>query len=87
MTPLQLTRLQLLIIILPKKYVSFEIIIERNDFAEAREFWQNTKDPKAAVQKFPGRGPEKALLSAYIKSPENHKRAIQSVKKNYPIFF
>ncbi|KAG2225854.1 hypothetical protein INT45_007098 [Circinella minor] len=55
---------------------------ERNDFAEAREFWQNTKDPKAAVQKFPGRGPEKALLSAYIKSPENHKRAIQSLPRN-----
>ena len=57
------------------------MITERNDFAEARELWQNTKDPKVTVQKFPGRGPEKSLLSAYIKSPENHKRAIQSVKE------
>ncbi|KAI9266596.1 pseudouridine synthase [Phascolomyces articulosus] len=56
---------------------------ERKDFADAREFWQKTKDPKETVQKFPGRnGPEKAILNSYVRAPEKHQRAIQSLPRN-----
>ncbi|KAI8139253.1 pseudouridine synthase [Fennellomyces sp. T-0311] len=56
---------------------------ERPDYAEAREVWQNTKDPEATVQKFPGRfGPEKSILNSYVRAPEKHRRAITSLHRN-----
>ncbi|CEG83732.1 hypothetical protein RMATCC62417_17608 [Rhizopus microsporus] len=56
---------------------------EREDYANARQVWKNTKNAEAALAIFPKRAmPERKLLGFYSRFPEQHKKAIKSLPKH-----
>ncbi|KAF7721208.1 hypothetical protein EC973_005108 [Apophysomyces ossiformis] len=56
---------------------------DRADFNIARNIWQDTGNAQLALDKFPKRASsERTLLASYVRFPDDHQKAIQSLPRN-----